>query len=151
MTRFLLLAFLLFFQTLCFGKHIIGGVLTYECLGNGDYRFTMKMYRDCNDPTGAFFDSPAAFSIYKGNSQNDLETLFIDLESYASIEPEDNPCLELPPNVCVQEGIYVFEYHFDEWPSADSYHISYQRCCRNATITNIQTPGDVGATFTVEI
>ena len=28
-------------------KHIIGGVLSYECLGDGNYRFTMKMYRDC--------------------------------------------------------------------------------------------------------
>jgi gliding motility-associated-like protein len=53
--------------------------------------------------------------------------------------------------VFVQEGIYVFEYHFQDWPSNESYHISYQRCCRNESITNIVTPGDVGATFTVEL
>jgi gliding motility-associated-like protein len=140
---------LIFLQTPGFAKHIIGGVLTYECLGGGNYRFTMKMYRDCSDPTGAGFDNNAPFSIYKGNTL--LTTTFVSPSSITSINPPANPCVQLPPNVCVQEGIYTFDYHFTDWPSTQSYHVSYQRCCRNATVTNIQNPGDVGATFTVEI
>ena len=35
--------------------------------------------------------------------------------------------------------------------SSDSYTLVYQRCCRNGSITNIQTPGDVGATYFIEI
>jgi gliding motility-associated-like protein len=134
-------------------KHIIGSVISYECLGGGTYKFTMKMYRDCSDPTGAGFDNPANFAVYKGNSQTPLGTVpafMIDLP--INIDPDiDNPCLVLPPNTCVQEGIYEFEYTFSEWPSNDSYHLTFQRCCRNATVTNIQTPGDVGATFTIEL
>lgn len=141
---------LLLLQVPCFAKHIIGGVLTYECLGGGNYRFTMKMYRDCSDPTGAGFDFNAPFTIYKGND-TELTTLFISPQTITSIDPDDNPCVELPPNICVQEGIYIFEYQFTDWPASESYHVSYQRCCRNNTITNIQTPGDVGATFTVEL
>ena len=110
----------------------------------------MKMYRDCSDPTGAFFDFSAPFTIYKGDSQTELDVIYVSYnDPIIDIEPNlDNPCLVLPPNTCVQEGIYEFEYTFPEWPSNDSYHITYQRCCRNATVTNIQIRAQ---TFTTQL
>ena len=142
-------ALLLIVQVSGFSKHIIGGVLSYECLGGGTYRFTMKMYRDCYDPTGAGFDNPAPFTFFK--SDQEIETIMVNAQVIEDVDPPPIPCLILPDNVCVQEGIYVFEYTFAEWPSMESYHVSYQRCCRNATVINIQNPDDVGATFTIEI
>lgn len=150
MKHLYLLATLLLAGATLSAKHIIGGVLTYECLGGGNYRFTMKMYRDCAGG-GANFDFNAPFSIYKGDDQTPEATLYINPDVITGIEPEANPCLELPPNLCVEEGIYIFEYQFSDWPSDESYHISYQRCCRNESITNIETPGNIGATFTVEL
>ncbi len=143
------LSLLLFIQLSGYSKHIIGGVVSYECLGGGTYRFTMKMYRDCYDLTGAGFDSFAPFTIFKGTQE--ITTLSIPVQSVEDVDPPPIPCLILPENVCVEEGIYEFEYTFADWPSTESYHISYQRCCRNATIINIQSPNDVGATFTIEI
>ncbi len=155
MKHLLPLAFLMLISSPSFAKHIIGAVLSYECLGGGTYRFTMKMYRDCTDPTGAGFDNPARFSIYKGDFQTHFDVIDVESANYdviTDIEPDvDNPCLILPPNTCVEEAIYEFVYTFQDWPSNESYHITYQRCCRNATVVNIQTPGDVGATFTVEL
>ncbi len=148
------LALVLFFSVPAFSKHIIGGVLTYECLGGGNYRFTLKMYRDCSDPTGADFDNNAPFSIYKQapNGTNTLlTTIFESPQIVIDVDEDTNPCLTVPPSVCVQEGVYTFDYQFTDWPSASCYHISYQRCCRNATVTNIETPDEVGATFTVEL
>ncbi len=143
------LALLLFIPLTGSAKHIIGGVVSYECLGGGTYRITMKMYRDCYDPTGANFDNPAPFTMFQGDQE--LETMFIPAQVIEDVDPPPIPCLELPDNVCVEEGIYEFEYTFPEWPSDQSYHITYQRCCRNATVSNIQNPDDVGATFTIEI
>jgi gliding motility-associated-like protein len=138
-----------------FSKHIIGGALTYECLGAGNYRFTLKMYRDCYDLSGADFDQNAPFSIYKQTPDGDyslLETIHLSPTVTIDLDPaEANPCVEVPPSVCVQEGLYTFDYYFTDWPSTASYTISYQRCCRNATVTNIETPGQVGATFTVDL
>ncbi|MAT53862.1 MAG: hypothetical protein CMN32_05230 [Saprospirales bacterium] len=131
-------------------KHIIGGVLSYECLGDGNYRFTMKMYRDCAGG-GAQFDNGAPFSIYKGDSQTPIATILRPVSQVIPINPEDNPCLQIPPGVCVEEGIYIFEYQFADWPSDESYTISYQRCCRNEGVTNIVNPDDIGATFTIEL
>lgn len=147
------LVVMLSFSTTTFGKHIIGGVISYECLGNGTYNFTLKMYRDCSDPTGANFDFQAPFAIYIGDDQTAYDVIEANYNfPINDVEPEiDNPCLQLPPNLCVEEAIYEFEYTFPVWPSNESYHLTFQRCCRNATVSNIQTPGDVGATFTIEL
>ncbi len=131
--------------------HIIGGDWSYECLGNGRYRFVFKMYRDCSNPNGDYFDTEAPITVYRGN-QAPYEMVvhtYIRIEPVVSVPPPDNPCLQIPPNVCVQEGTYIFE--LDLPPSNETYHVVYQRCCRNSTITNILTPDEVGSTFTVAL
>ncbi len=137
-------------------RHIIGGVMTYECLGNGNYEFTLKVYRDCNCTECAEFDETAFIAVYNCdgedcNSQsqtNPFLQINAQLQEVNLVEAPDYPCL-IPPNVCVQEGIYRFQANLP--PSGQSYHISYQRCCRNITISNILNPEDTGATHTIEI
>ena len=135
-------------------RHIIGGEIIYECLGNGTYRFVMKMYRDCRpQQNAADYDPMAVITIYRGDRAPyaRVTSFNVNLGRVDVIAPPDYPCLILPPNLCVQEGIYEFEYTFPQWPALESYHIVYQRCCRNNTISNVITPGMIGATFTVEI
>ena len=138
------------------GKHIIGGVMTYKCLGNGNYDFTLKVYRDCNCTDCADFDDIAYIAIYNCtgtacNAQSQstpFRRLNVPIQSVSRVTPPDYPCL-IAPNVCVEEGIYRFQTNLPL--STESYHISYQRCCRNETISNIIAPDDVGATYTIEI
>ena len=136
-------------------KHIIGGVTSYVCNGNGNYDFTMKVYRDCSTSDGAQFDGvngglPTSITIYKGNSPVPYATIYPNPPQVTSIEPNvSNPCLIVPPNVCVEEGVYRFSLNLPL--SDESYFITYQRCCRNVTITNIDDPGGTGATYTMEL
>ena len=60
------------------------------------------------------------------------------------IQPDiNNPCLILPSNVCVEEGLYVFNLSDNDVGditlplSNESYYIIYQRCCRNEIVTNL--------------
>ena len=135
--------------------HIIGGVITYECLGTGNYRFTMRIYRDCNGGGAPFDSGPGApfagtVTIYQGNSSTPFKTLSLGPPLITNILPNlSNPCLIAPPNVCVEEGVYIFEV--DLPVSSQSYHVIYQRCCRNNTITNIVAPGETGATYYTEL
>ena len=144
-----------------FGRHIIGGSITYECLGGGDYEFTLTLYRDCNCTNCAELDPVASIGIYKcpegncsGMTQSSyLHRLSITLDEIKAVGAPSYPCL-IPPNVCTQQGVYKFklsEYGVNLPLSDDSYHISYQRCCRNVTINNIIRPQDMGATYTIEI
>lgn len=153
------------FLSLCFSEtlkatHIVGGVIYYDVLRREDignqeaYRIKFKMYvyRDAiNGAAG--FDNPAYFTIFRKNS-NGLNTFYENIYSYTpSIRTVPmqltNPCLVLPPNIRVEEGIYTLEtvlpYH------EEGYQISYQRCCRNGTISNLVAPEDEGATYTIEI
>ena len=140
--------------------HIIGGEITYRCLGGNDYEFTMKIYRDCAGD-GALFDSePGAFTqatvtFYQGGSSfpfpiNGNPSLTLGAPTITLIPPDvSNPCLIIPDDVCVQEGIYTFTVNLPTSPQ--SYYLVYQRCCRNNTINNIISPGDTGATYSIEI
>ncbi len=149
MLRHLLLTLFLLATQLVFAKHIIGGEITYECLGGNVYRFTMHVYRDCGCDNCAELDQEANIAIYKGAVQFG-QTLQVAMENGepSPVDPPLFPCLD-PPDVCVEEGLYIFEATLPA--SAQSYHIIYQRCCRNETITNLIAPDDTGITLTVEV
>lgn len=153
-SRFFILLFFSLWLQPAWAAHIIGGEFRYECLGGGNYRFTFYLYRDCAGG-GALFDGApgapfqATVSIYQGNS-NVPTNIPLGAPAVRSIDPEiSNPCLVVPPGLCVEEGVYVFDLNLPL--SNQSYHITYQRCCRNNTITNIVDPGNVGATYTIEL
>ncbi|MEL7020814.1 MAG: PKD domain-containing protein [Bacteroidota bacterium] len=142
--------------------HLIGGVMTYECVGSGSlpntrqYQLVMRVYRDCAG-NGASFDSApnssfdATVTIYKEGLSTPFRNLTLDAPTISTIDAgENNPCVIVPPNVCVEEGVYTFP--LVELPIIEgNYTVSYQRCCRNATISNINNPGDTGVTYSVEI
>jgi len=144
--------------------HIIGGEITYECLGwtNGDpnsgsrsYQFYMNIYRDCQGG-GAPFDSPnapylATITIYRTGLSEDFLSFSAGSPQVEFIDPDPgNPCVIVPNNVCVQRGRYTFPV-IDLPVSDQSYFIVYQRCCRNNSITNIESPESSGATYYMEL
>ncbi|MDQ3143094.1 MAG: PKD domain-containing protein [Bacteroidota bacterium] len=146
--------------------HIIGGEMYYQCLGYGKngsdtttrrYRITIKLYRDCQG-MGAQFDNPLGFTVYRKNGSRfdiiDLSPgggseLSTNLDGPYLVAPPKYPCLVLPDNLCVEEGIYTAEV---ELPIVNTeYVVVWQRCCRNNSITNLEMPEATGATFTIEI
>ena len=50
-------------------EHMLGGFISYEPLLNGNYKFEMRLYRDCHSQ-GAEFDNPAAITIYRESGNN---------------------------------------------------------------------------------
>lgn len=156
--RYILLSlFLLLAGQYIQARHIVGGVMTYRCLGNDNYEFTLLVYRDCNCSDCAEFDPRAEIGVYRcnaagacpGQSQaQPFREISVPLLSSIPVPVPDYPCL-VPPNVCGEEGMYQFTLNLPR--SQDSYFVSYQRCCRNVTVTNIINSGGVGATYGVEI
>ncbi len=142
-----------------YAKHIIGGEITYTCNGNGSYTFDMYIYRDCSRNDGAPFDNPAVITVYLGNGspfdQIIAQVGGAHIVNQGLVDPPVNPCLEVPENVCVQQAYYQFTVNdlddFFDPANPESFHIVYQRCCRNNTIANINNPQSSGATYTMEI
>ena len=143
-----LIAFLLAFSLEVKSEHIIGGEMYYECNGDGTYTFTMKLYRDCNS-SGAEFDNPANFAVF-----NDNNILITQVQEFVLSEQEidpnfNSPCLEFPPDICVEEGTYEFTLTLDT--DVSGYQVVYQRCCRNQTVQNLDNPGAQGLTIVAEV
>ncbi len=140
------------FQTFGFAAHIVGGEMTYRCLGNDNYEFTLLVYRDCQSQ-GAQFDSfggglLGTVTIFRGSDE--FRDVILDAPIIQNVPPNlSNPCLTIPDDVCVESGRYTF---IENLPlSPESYTITYQRCCRNGTINNIFMPGGTGSTYTIEL
>jgi gliding motility-associated-like protein len=112
----------------------------------------MKIYRDCQGG-GAQLDDPAEIAIYQGSqSINSLFASFmVNLDSHKHLIPDTPHCVDkIPTDVCVEEGIYIFNKTLPILIN-QSYFIVYQRCCRNASIVNMIQPDNNGATYQIEI
>ncbi len=142
----------LFSLLICSGTlratHIVGGEIYYDCLGNNDYRITLKLYRDCINGVAAY-DNPASIGIFNTAGVL-LNSIGLPFPGSNFVPPTINsPCYTPPQNVCVEEAIYQGVVNLP--PIAGGYVISYQRCCRNNTILNLINPGGVGSTYTINI
>ena len=150
MKRLLLLLSIIFFigTQKTFATHIVGGELVYEHLGGSQYAITLVVYRDCLSGQAAF-DNPASIGIFNSNGTL-VQSLNFSLDSVVTLQSTINSsCVTAPNNVCTEAGYYTEIATLPPIPGG--YSISYQRCCRNAIIQNIQDPGDVGATYVATI
>jgi len=139
-------------------RHIVGGGITYECVRPGVYRFTMNVYRDLNGgPNAAPLDEVAYIGVYRCpptgcpsnfGQQSTFTEVEVVLQEVRTVAVPDYPCL-IPPDIRTEAGTYTWEMALPI--SEQSYHITYQRCCRNVTINNLIRPDDQGSTYTVEI
>ena len=158
--KFLSFALLLTASTFCFlpnawSRHLVGGDMSYQYLGQTpggekQFRFTLRLYRDCNGG-GAPFDDPARIAVYRGAWSNSVL-----VSSFTVSPPVITPlivasgCAGNPPQLCLEQGTYTFDRTLPV-VAGESYFIVYQRCCHTETISNIIEPGNTGSTVMVEL
>jgi gliding motility-associated-like protein len=136
-------------------RHISGGVMGYEYLGEGStpstgrYRIILRLYRDCQSG-GPPLDATAAITIYPSGSNVVFRDLAVQSSPISVISlGNPGPCISNPPSVCYEVATYVTE---TELPlTSNGYVISYQRCCRIENISNVIGSNNSGATYTANI
>lgn len=143
----LVLAFLVVFKA--GATHIVGGEVTYKCLGNNEYEVRIDLYQDCvsGDVNAIAQDSPAFISIFNGNGRRILiDTSLFRAEPNLRVPTNfNNSCVNNPPNLCLNRATFIRNYYLP--PNSNGYTVVYQRCCRNQYIGNLIDPGAVGATY----
>lgn len=156
---FLFIVFLSFFAGRSHASHLMGGEITWQCLGAGQYTFTMKLYRDCNGATAA-----PSLNINVFNHPS-VSSIAINLISSKDISPKCNgsgPSISCaaaeaqpgwPNNPTPLMGA-VMEYVYQSAPvvlpgvpPAAGWIFAYKDCCRNNSLSNIQTPSAFGMTI----
>ena len=129
--------------------HLVGGDISYTCLGSNQYEITLRVYRDCASG-GAQFDANAVMTIYDING-TEIQTILVPKGPTVPVlaNPTGDPCIQVPPTLCTEYADYTTTQSLP--PLAGGYVISSQRCCRNATIDNVMNSGSYGNTYTVQI
>lgn len=142
----LLSSFLFIATTTCNATHIVGGVINYTWISGSTYEVTMRIYRDCSSTSG--FDDPAQLGIFDELTNTRISIVNLNSPVITNIPPVINPCM-VTPAICLEEGVYTATITLPNINRA--YYLTYIRCCRNGSISNIPSPGTTGATYTVRI
>ena len=122
------------------GSHTMGADLTYECLGGNTYRVTLSFYRDCIG-----IAAPAA-PFVNVSSASCGQAIGLTCYPRPGTGQEVTPSCSSSVTTCrggtftgiqewVYDGIVNLPMQCTDWV------FSYNLCCRNAAITNINTPG----------
>lgn len=148
-----------------FGTHIVGGELTYQFKGGTTYEIRLDIYIDCeNGSSGAISqDATGYISFYDGNSGSYLQSLTNQFNSGSTTNigqgvSRSGPsrliklnynCIRNAPNACVDHYWYIRQVSLPA--RTGGYIVSFQRCCRNNSITNLNFPESTGAVYWTSI
>ncbi len=133
--------------TQSYASHIMGGDLTFTCLGGNTYMMQLRLFRDCNGAT-------------LGNTQTidfvspSCGTMTQNLNLVAGYPIIITPLCPGEPDRCLvntaQYGVHEYVYKGPVtltgcWANATDITTSWDLCCRNNAITTLG--GNPGATY----
>ena len=139
-----------------FASHIMGGEITWSCLGGGVYQFNLVLYRDCN---GLEIVDPALNIDVWGHSS--VTSITCNLVSTTDLSPECTQVgggpVELDCGVGTMGGngpgaVQKFHYQSNPIvltgvPPASGWAFTYDSFSRNWDLTNISSPSSYGITL----
>lgn len=130
-------------------SHLMGGDITYTCVGNNSYDLTAQFYRDCAGITLPATVNLTVSSASCGQSFN------VTLNLVTGGSQIVTPICPTEPDICnnapgallgVEEYTYTSSSPIILPATCNDWVVSYSNCCRNAAITN----GAANASFYVE-
>ncbi len=149
----LIIGLLLLFPFSGKATHLIGGEITYQCIGYNEtndtysYEVTLTVYRDCGpaNVNNTFFDDVAYIGVYEGTFLYDTELIYYPGFNSNINTDLNSECVSVPISACVQKAVYISTITLDF--DNGGYDLVYQRCCRNWSISNINSAGATGMTL----
>ncbi len=129
------LLFLCFaFQTHLRASHIVGGNITYQCLGGNQYQVTARLLRDCNGANLFANINLSALNQTSGTiSNHNLNRISIDTL------PLNNAANCAQSGFCVEEHVYQGIINLPN--NLDGYDLRFSSCCRNGGVINTNAGG----------
>ena len=147
----LCLTILFFFAGNSWARHIYGGDFSMSALGNSRYLLTLNLYFDETQVMVDAYDMNIPAKIYRKSDNSYVATFNLPRTSVTSIIYDNLACAELR-QLKTSEVRYsnVVILASTIYRDPDGYYVVWERCCRNAAVTNINNPGNVGMAFLLE-
>jgi len=152
----LLVLFVWMFVQPAISSNYMGGEITWECTPQGNFRFTMKLYRECYNPNGT---APNTFPMSLNLSTNISTMTSIGMTRVAVREltpgcgcPNGMPlsCTGMSNGTsnmgALEEWVYTSDNAYPSGvpltgiPPSSGWRFSYTGCCRSASDNIIGTP-----------
>lgn len=116
--------------------HLLGGEVTYRCLGNNTYEVTIFNFRDCAANTN--FTLVRNLGVFNASGEH-LQTFVLPRINVSLIDVEStDPCFLPPPGFCMESATYRDTITLP--PIAGGYTLANLRCCIRPGITNMVYP-----------
>ncbi len=145
-----LLVFLLLVSSPIFATHIVGGEFELLHEQGNRYRLRLILYNDDVNGNPGAIDPNAQVFIW--SKRNDRLIMSVNLPYFSRVAvPYTNPACAIAQlvtsKVVYETSVILNSYDFSD---AEGYYVSYERCCRNNIISNIESPDAAGQTFYLE-
>jgi gliding motility-associated-like protein len=141
----LLVAIALFLTEQTKASHIAGGDLSYVCLGNNQYQINLNLFVDCMG-----FDPGNEQIVDFASTCGGTASLTVNVLNPGGTEISQLCESQLNNSTCNGgnlPGMWVFNYTgvvtLD--PACDTWTMSWNTCCRNSSILNLDSPDSQGS------
>jgi gliding motility-associated-like protein len=144
--------FLLLLANTAWADHLVGGEFQVTHVGNYTYDISLNVYGDMAGLTGPQGNEDQFVDVSFFNKQTNqlVETFRLPLEA-TDIVPYNNTTCQTGS---VGTKLLVYQLRRDLLPSvynsSGGYYLVWERCCRNAAISNIQLPQNSGLVYYAE-
>ncbi len=149
---YLFTGFACLLTTIAQADHIIGGGIILQSSGSAEnYRLAVHLFVDRTHPSSALPDPFLACHIYRTRDNVRVNTTNTFLSDTKNLYESDNICAR-------QVKLQLAQWTYDRaitLPAAfyndpGGYYIIFQRCCRNASLTNVLNPSRTGTAFRLD-
>ena len=133
------------------GSHLIGGGITYNCIGANTYEIKLVLYRDCK---GVQMREQEYVYLKSASCRIRRRFTLTSIEAGVNISPL---CSELfDQNSCdggsfvgIEQYTYVGEITLPA--NCSDWIVGWSNCCRNEAITNLPSPESIGVYLEAQI
>ena len=138
---------LLLWQGEARATHAMGGDITYECLGNNQYRVNMSFFRDCNGVSAPVScnNGDLQFNVRSATCNANFNACFVfqNVQVVTPICPgATDRCNSSAGTYGVERYRYSAVINLTQWAGCGAdWIIDWDLCCRNNAITSLQNPG----------
>ncbi len=159
--KYILIGILFCFAIITKASHLVGGTIQVKWMGGTNYQVSVKIFRDCDpnsrtaeQPTLPDFDDPIYVGLFEKGTDVLMQRIRLDLDlnAYSKLDYSGINCPIITTG-CTDLTTYtkVISMPDNRYSNNAGYYLSWERCCRNKIINNIQFPGDAAISLYAEI
>ncbi|QIX60943.1 gliding motility-associated C-terminal domain-containing protein [Hymenobacter sp. BT18] len=130
--------------------HIVGGELELQHQSGDTYRLTLNLYFDDINGSAGALDQNLTVGLFAKSTHQLLQAVSLPLASDAFVAYTNPECES--PSLRTRKLVYTLLVDLPAATYADArgYYAAVERCCRNGTINNIESPADAAQVFYLE-